>query len=208
MTVRHTELHARQRQRRRDARERILDAARALLEEHAWSELAVETVMAEADLTRTAFYRHFEDRQSLLLALIEDMNVEFAASGGVWKDGGDEENPAETLRAGLDELLEVCVRHGRLIQALADASTVDGEVRETYAAMTEHQVQLTATRIARDVQRGRSDVSDPEAIARAVVLFSERYLLAAFGRRPFADRETVAATQAHVWIRAIYGALP
>ena len=52
---------ARQREQREVTRRRILDAAEELLRRRAFRDLSVEAVMAETGLTRTAFYRHFDE---------------------------------------------------------------------------------------------------------------------------------------------------
>src|SRR4051794_3851725 len=92
----------RQRAERRDARQRILDAASGLLEELPWHELRLEDLMAAAGLTRTAFYRHFDDRQALLMAMLEQISTDVSAAGATWKQGAGDD--VAELRAGLSEL--------------------------------------------------------------------------------------------------------
>ena len=77
-----------QRQQRADARQRILEAASELLEERRWNELRLEDVMAAAGLSRTVFYRHFDDRATLLLAMLEEILQHIGATGTAWKQGG------------------------------------------------------------------------------------------------------------------------
>src|SRR3954447_15373564 len=54
---------------RQAAHERIVAAAERLLRERPYRELSVEEVMAEAGLSRTVFYRHFDGLPELVLSL-------------------------------------------------------------------------------------------------------------------------------------------
>jgi len=191
---------------REAARRALLAAARELLERHAWYELPLDEVTTRAGLSRTVFYRHFGDRQQLLLALLDEIGEDLTATGLRWKEGtGD---PAEEVAAGLRELTETYVAHGRLLQALADAAGQDGEVRAMYARLADGLSATVEQRIASEVAAGRSAVRDPREVARALVWMNERYLLAAFGRPPLADPEPVAAALAEVWLATVYGARP
>ena len=58
------------------ARERIVAAAERLLRERAYRELSVEQVMAEARLSRTIFYRHFDSLAGVVAALLADIEAE------------------------------------------------------------------------------------------------------------------------------------
>src|SRR3954471_11012250 len=58
------------RARREKARERIVAAAEHLLRERPYRELTVEEVMAEAGLSRTVFYRHFDGLPELVVSLL------------------------------------------------------------------------------------------------------------------------------------------
>lgn len=52
-------------------RERIVDAARLLFNQHGFLAISIDDVMAEAGLTRGGFYNHFRNKEELLLASIE-----------------------------------------------------------------------------------------------------------------------------------------
>ena len=64
----------RRRRRRQDSEREILEAAGRLLAERPFRELTVDDLMAATSQSRTAFYRHFTDRQDLLVHLIGDLN--------------------------------------------------------------------------------------------------------------------------------------
>lgn len=65
--------------RRRDAtetRKRILSAARAVLRRDGASELSTRAVASEAGVNLSLLHYHFESREGLLLAVLEEMNNE------------------------------------------------------------------------------------------------------------------------------------
>jgi len=199
------DVQARHRQRRLDTRRRILDAALSLLEQHPWSEISLEQIMSRADLTRTAFYRHFDDRQLLLVALLEDVGVGFDDAAADWW-GGETDDPATALREGLRELVQIFVDHGRLLRAISDAANQDPDIRTIYGELAERLIKANAERIAADVEAGRSSVSDPEAISNALTWMNERVLQNLFGQTPLGDADRTAAALGDVWVATIYGA--
>ena len=193
----------RQRQQRHDARQRILGAASRLLEEHRWTDLRLEDVMAAAGLSRTAFYRHFDDRHTLLLAMLEEVHDNIGAAGLAWKTGtGD---PVGALCTGLGELTSAMQEHGRLMQAIADAAAYDPGIRAARQQMVGLFVDVTAERIHADVDAGRSRVRDPDRVAYALVRMNEGLLLDAFGGPPYGEHREVLATMCEVWATTIYG---
>jgi TetR/AcrR family transcriptional regulator, ethionamide resistance regulator len=198
-----TSAQVRQRRRRQDTRRRILDAARELLEDHPWSEISLEQIMQRADLTRTAFYRHFEDRQLLLLALIDDVGLALDTVADPWEQG-DGDSPAE-LEPALRRLTDLYFRHGRLLRAIADAATQDPDLAAFYADLGRRLSESAAARIAADVEAGRSHVQDPDEVAAALVWMNERYLLVRFGQTPLGDPGRAAAALTEIWQRTVYG---
>ena len=193
----------RHRERREQSRRRILDAARELLEDRPWNQVGIEEVAKRSQLTRTAFYRHFEDRRALLLALVDDVGVQLDQIADPWERGDGE--PRATLRAALEELVGVFHEHGRLLRAIADAATQDAGVAAIYAELGARLSASAAARIALEVQEGRSEVSDPLEVGAALVWMNERYLLDRFGQAPLGDPERAAEALYEVWVRTVYG---
>ncbi len=54
--------------------------------------------MRGAELTRTAFYRHFDDRQLLLVALLDELGGGFDTVAAPWTEVDDAERPAARAR--------------------------------------------------------------------------------------------------------------
>jgi AcrR family transcriptional regulator len=193
----------RQRRQRRDTRRRILDAGLELLEESPWSEISLEQIMQRAELTRTAFYRHFGDRQLLLLALIDDVGLTLDTVADPWERA--EGDPAAEIEGSIGRLTDLFYRHGRLLRAIADAATQDPDLAAFYADLGRRLSESAAARIAADVEAGRSPVKDPDEVAAALVWMNERYLLTRFGRPPLGDPDRAAAALTEIWRRTVYG---
>lgn len=192
------------RERRQDARRRILDAAAELLEEQAWNDVAVDTVMAKAELSRTVFYRHFGERVDLLLALLEETGLGSDPAGVRWKVS--DADPRDALAPALTALTAFFERHGRVLRAAAEAAAHEPRVAAAWAGFADDFVATTAARIEADRAAGQSPVRDAREVARALVWMNERYLLDCFGRRPFrVTPDVAAAALLEIWSGAVYG---
>ena len=203
LTTRQSDLQARRRSYRRNARRRLLDAAHALIEQQRWTEVSLDEITSAAEVPRTAFYRYFDDRQHLLMALLDDVGLEFDHVADNWL--ADPDDPVAELRQSLRALTAVFVERGRLIQAISDTARHDPETGAMYLQLAEHLAAGTTRRIEADNAAGRSQIAEPREVALALTWMSERYLLASFGHRPFSDPDTVTAALTTVWINTLYG---
>lgn len=201
-----SDLTSQRRQRRQDARQRILDAARTLIEQRPWHMITLDEIMAGAKLTRTAFYRYFDDRELLLIALLEEMGPELSTAGAPWMAGAPE--PQRELERNLRALTYVFREHGRLLQAISDAADHDSEIRDAYLGLGDQLVAATEARIRAEIEAGNSAVEDAREVASALVWMNERYLLRCYGRTREADPEIAARALAEVWLATVYGRAP
>src|ERR687895_955254 len=125
----------RRRRRPEEAEREILDAARALLAERPAHEVSVGAIMAATTLSRKSFYVYFRDRYDLLSHLVEPLGAERdAIVAELWRDGAD---MAAGGRAALVALAGLYARHGRLLRALAEASSQDREARRAWRGVIE-----------------------------------------------------------------------
>ncbi len=191
-----------QRDQREKTREDILAAADRFLRVRPFRELSVEVVMGEAGLTRTAFYRHFDSVTDLMLRLLAELGRNFYAIGERWRSRAGFDYPIGALE-GLTEIVDFFAVQGPLIQAIVDASRTDGQIEQGYRMFFEAFVDMTTEALERLVERGQLEAPNTQALARALNLMSESYLLHEFGRPPFGDRDAVLATLHTVWLRVI-----
>jgi TetR/AcrR family transcriptional regulator, ethionamide resistance regulator len=192
----------------REAEQEILEAAGRLLRERPFRELTVDDLMAATSQSRTAFYRHFTDRQDLLVHLIRDLNEELWEMSAGWLRGSGD--PLAEGRESLGRLADVYAAHGPLLRAIAEAASHDADVEDVYRGLVQGFVDATAARIRRDAAAGRTSLAHPEHVAAALVWMTERHLAATFGRvgATDADRSAALETLFTIWMRTLYSADP
>ena len=198
----------RRRRRRQDSEQEILEAAGRLLSERPFRELTVDDLMAATSQSRTAFYRHFTDRQDLLVRLLRDLNEELWEMSAGWLRGSGD--PLVEGRQALERLADVYAAHGPLLRAIAEAASHDADVERFYRRMVLGFVDATAARVRRDAAAGRTSLAHPEHVAAALVWMTERHLAATFGRvgATAADRSAALETLFTIWMRTLYGSDP
>jgi AcrR family transcriptional regulator len=195
---------SRRREQREQTRREILAAADRLLRERPYRDLSVDLVMAQTGLTRTAFYRHFDDVPDLVLRLLGDVGHELFAVAEHWR----ELEPTRTAESGREALAATVgfwVRHGRLIRAVHDAAATDAVIEEGYRGFLDEFTDLIAGRLQELVDRGWLVVPDVRALALALNLMNEAFLLEQFGHESPGDPEVALATLETVWLRVITG---
>ncbi len=77
-------------------RARIVESARVLFNRHGFESVSIDTVMAEAGLTRGGFYNHFKSKEELFAAAVSGF---LRGRGAQWRAaaGIDPENPAPEM---------------------------------------------------------------------------------------------------------------
>jgi AcrR family transcriptional regulator len=81
--------------------------------------------MAEAGLSRTIFYRHFDSLAAVVGALLADLEAELFPIL-------ETESMEDVLRAAVD----VYVRHGPFLHAVQAAASHDPSIEQAYGALT------------------------------------------------------------------------
>lgn len=158
--------------------------------------------MADAGLTRTAFYRHFDDVPDLVLRLLEDVGSELYEIAERWLQDSAEDFPT-AARAGLRGVVAFFERHGPLVAAVAEGAATDERIEAGYQSFIEAFIILTEQGFGGLVQRGQVAPFPTAALARALNLMNERFLLDQLGREPRGDPAEVLATIETVWLRSV-----
>lgn len=191
---------ARHRDQRESTRREILAATERFLRERPYRELSVEAVMEGTGLTRTAFYRHFDDTTDLVLRLFAEIGQELLAVAQRWGETAGEGFPAPA-QAGLAGTVDFFIKHGPLVRAIVDAAGTDEQIEAAYRGSLEAFAELATRTLDRLVADGRLELADPRAVARALTLMNAAYLLDEFGREPFGDRTVALQTLETIWLR-------
>lgn len=196
------ELRDRRRRRREESERQVLEAAEALLRERPYRDLTVDDVMAAAGQSRTAFYRHFRDRQDLIIRLLSDVAAELFETASTWLAGSGD--PKIEGRRATAMLVETWARHGPLLRAIAEAASYDDEVERVYHDLVQMFVDGAIERLDRDVAAGRAVIPDARETAIALTWMTERYLTITFGRPGAGDPAKATEVLHAIWMRAVY----
>jgi AcrR family transcriptional regulator len=192
------------RQVRREANHQaIMKAVETLVEQIRYEDLRIEDVMREAGLTRTAFYRYFPDLESVLLAWLDIIRVEFQEAANGWL--ALDVNPDTGILVATTGLAGIWSRHSRLLKAILDAATSGSRIQESWRAMVESFFSPVEKRFADLANKGRIAVAHPEQTARALVWMCERYLSETFTQDVEVSVETAGVTLADIWRRVALG---
>ena len=120
----------RSRARRDEIEARLLAAADKLLGEgESYTEISVERLASEADLSRSTFYVYFEDKGDLLRAWLAQIRTQVAAVANPWWAMGAQSTRAD-LREALAGIVTTYRPHARTMAAIFDAASYDPLVRE------------------------------------------------------------------------------
>lgn len=181
------------------ARRRIMDAANRLLRERRYRDLTVDDVMAEAGLTRTVFYRHFESIADIVLGLSGDLLADVVAEA----DAGDPTD-REIMRRQLALTVDAFGEYGPLFLAFDDAAHDDDRVEHALRAFTDHIVDVTAELIERGVALGHTPPMPVRDVAEALHLMTRHYLLDLVARDLDFDRDRAVEALMVVWTRTTW----
>ena len=187
-------------------RVRIIDAAAALLEDGSVAGLTVSGIMEQAGVSRTAFYRQFDDVYDVVAELVELVSAELFAQAGDWFD----EVGAPGTR---ESIWENALRDGRsikpritLLSAISDARGLDESVATLWRnSVIQPWIDATAAGIRRDQAAGAIRPNlDPDGTALALTLMGEQLALEMLGRRN-CQPEEYASTLAPIWEAVLFG---
>ncbi len=150
-------------------RDRLLAAAMQVLERSGWWGFKVESVLRQANLSTRSFYRHFEKKTDLLLALLE-MELTRAAVG-VRKRTAAANSPADKVRAYIAATIDMAYREDLVKPSSLFAShwrELLPEYPEEINRCTERLIAPLAEAIEAGVAGGDFTSADPVADARAI----------------------------------------
>jgi len=152
-----------------DERERLLTAAMQVLERSGWWGFKVESVLRQANLSTRSFYRHFEKKTDLLLALLE---VELTrAAVALRKRTAASDRPPNKVRAYIAGTIDMAYREDLVKPSSLFAShwrELLPEYPEAINRCTEDLIAPLAEAIEAGVASGDFTSADSLADARAI----------------------------------------
>ena len=114
----------------RQARQRIIEAAQDLFQEHGFDGVSVGDIAERAEVGRTTFFRHFRDKQEVVFAREQELLDAVAAAGQ-----SDDAPPPRTVTEGVEQLSPVLL-------ALCAQATVDPAGYTHHFALIEQHPEL------------------------------------------------------------------
>jgi AcrR family transcriptional regulator len=151
-----------------ERRRTLLDAAWKLLREQGPKHVTIDAVVERLGITRPVFYRHFADRNALLVALYERYADELASTqqAVLFRADGTLE---ELLHAALVNYLDLIERHGPFIRPLVDVVRDDPRMLTARAVLQERLLTSWQSAIARRVSPELLGVLAVDERARAAL---------------------------------------
>ncbi len=105
-------------------RSALLKAARAAYHRHGYSEASLDTIAAEARVTKGAIYYHYGDKRGLFRAVFEELELQMVAR--VEKAAGRERTAFDGVQRGCEAFLEFVGEEGAARILLTDGPSVLG----------------------------------------------------------------------------------
>ncbi len=142
-------------------RERLLEAAKRLVLAKGLAGTRVDEICLAAGVTKGSFYHHFESKEQIAAALVEDffaLMAEALSQGG-WADRAD---PVQRVLGFLDRSVVVAqgplLRQGCILGSLSgEIAAIDPELRKTIARKFHVVIAMIAPHVeAALIGRGRA----------------------------------------------------
>jgi len=146
-------------------RQALLDSATALFAERGYAKTSLEEIAAGARVTKGALYGHFDGKQALFRAVLQDL--EAATTRDVLRAVGEASTPWESVIAGLDAFLRACrdTVYGTVVMREAPIAL---SYAEWSAAEELHSYRLVVDMVRMLLDTGEIDPLPLEPAARMV----------------------------------------
>jgi AcrR family transcriptional regulator len=189
-----------------EARQRILDATRDLLDRRGDSVLNVAAIAGRAGIHRTVFYRHFDDTNQAIAALIDELASRQAVGAGAWFTDDGPTGTRDVIYANALGAAQAFAPNAQLVCAIADAAAHDDELRTMWhECFVQPRIDATAAAIRRDQATGSVRVDlDPDDTALALQTMGITLGLQILGRE-HGEPERLADIITPIWEAVLFG---
>jgi len=185
-------------------RRAILDAARRVFFSNGFVQTSVDTIAAEAGVSKQTIYNHFGDKRALFAAVAEAVQAE-ARGASRFVESGDLEHDLRLLARVLVDaaLIKDVVALRRIVIA---ERAHDPALVEAFARPRSTFDQAFAEEIRRWVRLGVLDVADPALATRQFLLLTVQEAVgrSEYGTHELAPEqvEQIVADGVQMWLRA------
>jgi AcrR family transcriptional regulator len=154
-----------------DTRQRLMDAAFVRFYRDGFRNVGIDQILADVGISKTAFYKHFESKEDLMVAALEDhhrsMEDEFNAM--LRERGGD--SPAGQLRA-LFDAVENIVESDRFHGCVFVNASIEFPLPHEPAHVVAAKSKAAFERMVREIGE-RAGAADPAALSQELCLIME-----------------------------------
>ena len=165
--------------------------------------MTVNALMATTSISRSAFYRYFEDAHGLMESLLKRLEIEILEGANPWlSDHGD---PVALLHESLAAEVRICYRYGPFLKAVNDAAGTNARLEDGWNRFLDRFDDAVSQRIVADQELGLIEAFDPGPVATALNRVDAAMYVRAFGHRPRSRPEPVQDAITRVWISTLYG---
>ena len=182
----------------------IVDATVELLLREGAAGLNVKAIMAEACVSRTAFYRRFDTAHDAVVAVLDRLLAHMVRTNDDWLAGGIVGTP-DIVETNLVHNGVVLAPYVPLMCAIVDAAGTDERLRRVWRErVIQERIDVTEASIRRDQEAGALRTTlDPVATAHVLTLMNEALLLEIIGRRGGTPEE-FGRIAAPIWIHTLF----
>jgi AcrR family transcriptional regulator len=129
-----------------------------------FADVALETIVRDAGVTRGALYHHFADKTELFAAVFEQVEAEMATGMAAAVAAAGETDPVEIMRLGTRFWLDACADPEVQRIVLMDAPAVLGWARWTEIGQR-YNIGVVTSLLADAIEAGRIPPQPVEATA-------------------------------------------
>jgi len=184
--------------------EAICQAAAQILTEAGMAGLSVSAVMARAGVSRTAFYRVFDDIYAVVEAVLHPITAELVAASGDWFRG--QTGSPDVVHGNLLSFARAYHPHGPTLEAISVGAALDPGLRATWDSFIDAFRDQTQAAITRDQHAGAIDAAlDAHGAAQALSWMGEQTALRIMGSRQAGTPEDYADLLTPIWTRTLFG---
>ena len=189
----------------RRTREKLLAAGRRVFEERGYAGTRMSDIAAAAGVSHGTVYTWFDDKESVLRALVDDIVTEVFAALAI---GDEVPDPESRMHEANRRYLAAYRRHGRMLDVVEEAAAGDVRYRDALAGVRRDHVGRVTRDIAR-LQAAGIAASDVDAAVAAGALCA---MVEGFGRHWYGrgeqaasshDDETAVETLSRLWARGL-----
>lgn len=152
-------------------RQRLIESAFRRFYKDGFRNVGIDQILADVGISKTAFYKHFESKEDLMLAALEDHHRTFAADFQklIAARGGD--SPRRQL-AALFDAVESIVQHEHFQGCVFINVSIEFPLPHEPAHQAAAESKREIERLVRDVA-ARAGAADPAALAEELCLIME-----------------------------------